>query len=119
MLVMVGETNCLGMEALKDALNLEFGKFQIVSSVSPANGTPRHRRIRDFMILLQPGWDAHQMAEQAWDIRFKARDQPACRCQPTAVTPPRQPGLANSIASHSQQAAGSQPPSQSCSPDQP
>jgi len=79
MLVMVGETNCWGMEALSDAFNLEFGKFQIVSSASPVSVTVKYRRVPDFMILLQPGWDAHQITEWASDVCAKARDQPACR----------------------------------------
>jgi len=95
MKVLVGESNCPSVEALRDALTLENGKFQIVSAAVRSAGC---RHTQDYIVVMQPGWDAHQLTERA-GFSAKASIQPflqqpaACpakqsarRSQPAGVT---------------------------------
>jgi len=103
MKVLVGESNCPNVEALRDALTLDNGQFQIVSA---AVRTVGRRHTQDYMVVMQPGWDAHQMAERA-GFAAKARDQPFLQ-QPAACP-------AKQSARRSQPAASKpQPPKSTC-----
>lgn len=87
--VLVGETNCLSVEALKDDIELKNGEFQVVSA-----GVRVHS---DFIVVLQPGWEAHQPERAGFSfqafgqpIQHPASRQPPApdrRCLPSSQLP--------------------------------
>jgi len=93
--VLLGKTNCLGVEALQDDLDLSGYKFQVVSA--------ELRACSDFIVVLEPGWEAyHRVLPTACSTQAGTNNQAAqsnpcyssSRCCPqvaanTAVTPPR------------------------------
>lgn len=87
MKVLVGESNCPNVEALRDALTLENGQFQIVSA---AVRTVGRGHTQDYMVVMLPGWDAHQLPERA-GFGAKACNQPVL--QQPAACPAKQSAL--------------------------
>ena len=93
--VLLGKTNGMGVEALQDDLDLNGYNFQVVSA--------QLRACSDFIVVLEPGWEAYQRglptacSTQAGTDIQAAQSNPcdsSSRCCPqvaanTAITPPR------------------------------
>lgn len=56
MQVLVGEANCPSVEALKDALGVGSGQFQVVAVAAQAHCS--------FIVVQQPGWEARHQTER-------------------------------------------------------